>query len=56
MVCEPCRIASILVLQPNFRGSTGYGKAFVEKGVGQWGRAMYHRGSSDSAPVARSCR
>lgn len=29
-----------LVLQPNFRGSTGYGKAFVEKGVGQWGRAM----------------
>ncbi|MET0498713.1 MAG: S9 family peptidase [Steroidobacteraceae bacterium] len=29
-----------LVLQPNFRGSTGYGKAFVEKGMGQWGRAM----------------
>jgi dipeptidyl aminopeptidase/acylaminoacyl peptidase len=29
-----------LVLQPNFRGSTGYGKAFVEKGLGQWGRAM----------------
>ncbi len=28
------------VLQPNFRGSTGYGKAFVEKGYGQWGRAM----------------
>src|SRR5690606_32848164 len=28
------------VLQPNFRGSTGYGKAFVEKGEGQWGRGM----------------
>ncbi|HEY7640412.1 MAG TPA: S9 family peptidase [Steroidobacteraceae bacterium] len=29
-----------LVLQPNFRGSTGYGKDFVAKGDGQWGRAM----------------
>lgn len=28
------------VLQPNFRGSTGYGKGFVEKGIGQWGRGM----------------
>ena len=28
------------VLQPNFRGSTGYGKAFIERGYGQWGRAM----------------
>jgi dipeptidyl aminopeptidase/acylaminoacyl peptidase len=28
------------VLQPNFRGSDGYGKAFYEKGEGQWGRAM----------------
>jgi dipeptidyl aminopeptidase/acylaminoacyl peptidase len=28
------------VLQPNFRGSTGYGKAFVEKGDGQMGRGM----------------
>jgi dipeptidyl aminopeptidase/acylaminoacyl peptidase len=28
------------VLQPNYRGSTGYGKAFVEKGEGQWGRGM----------------
>jgi dipeptidyl aminopeptidase/acylaminoacyl peptidase len=28
------------VLQPNFRGSTGYGRGFVTKGVGQWGRAM----------------
>jgi len=28
------------VLQPEFRGSTGYGKAFVERGYGQWGRGM----------------
>jgi len=29
-----------VVLQPNFRGSTGYGRGFVEKGNGQWGRGM----------------
>lgn len=28
------------VLQPQFRGSTGYGKAFVERGNGEWGRKM----------------
>jgi dienelactone hydrolase len=28
------------VLQPNYRGSDGYGVAFYEKGEGQWGRAM----------------
>lgn len=28
------------VLQPNFRGSTGYGKAFEEAGYGQWGLKM----------------
>jgi dipeptidyl aminopeptidase/acylaminoacyl peptidase len=28
------------VLQPEFRGSTGYGKDFVSKGDGQWGRKM----------------
>jgi dipeptidyl aminopeptidase/acylaminoacyl peptidase len=28
------------VLQPNFRGSTGYGKDYVDKGAGQWGRGM----------------
>jgi len=28
------------VLQPEFRGSTGYGKNFVEKGYGEWGRKM----------------
>lgn len=29
-----------VVLQPNFRGSDGYGQAFVEAGYGQWGRKM----------------
>jgi dipeptidyl aminopeptidase/acylaminoacyl peptidase len=28
------------VLQPNFRGSTGYGRAFWTAGFKQWGRAM----------------
>jgi dipeptidyl aminopeptidase/acylaminoacyl peptidase len=28
------------VLQPNYRGSSGYGKVFAEKGEGQWGLAM----------------
>lgn len=28
------------VLQPNFRGSTGYGEAFLEAGYGEWGRKM----------------
>ncbi len=28
------------VLQPNFRGSTGYGDAFTEAGYGEWGRKM----------------
>jgi dipeptidyl aminopeptidase/acylaminoacyl peptidase len=28
------------VLQPNFRGSTGYGKDFMDKGNGQWGLTM----------------
>lgn len=28
------------VLQPEFRGSTGYGKAYVERGYGEWGRKM----------------
>jgi dipeptidyl aminopeptidase/acylaminoacyl peptidase len=31
-----------LCLQVNFRGSTGYGKAFVNAGDRQWGRAMQH--------------
>jgi dipeptidyl aminopeptidase/acylaminoacyl peptidase len=28
------------VLQPNFRGSTGYGKAYISAGDRQWGRKM----------------
>jgi dipeptidyl aminopeptidase/acylaminoacyl peptidase len=28
------------VVQPNYRGSSGYGTAFTEKGQGQWGLAM----------------
>ncbi|NML07733.1 S9 family peptidase [Sphingomonas sp. G-3-2-10] len=28
------------VLQPNFRGSTGFGRAYEAKGDGEWGRAM----------------
>jgi dipeptidyl aminopeptidase/acylaminoacyl peptidase len=28
------------VLQPQFRGSTGYGREFVERGYGEWGRKM----------------
>ena len=28
------------VLQPNFRGSTGYGRTYVERGYGQWGTGM----------------
>lgn len=28
------------VIQPNYRGSSGYGTAFAEKGRGQWGLAM----------------
>jgi dipeptidyl aminopeptidase/acylaminoacyl peptidase len=29
-----------MVLQPNFRGSAGYGRKFVEAGYGQWGAKM----------------
>ena len=29
-----------VVLQPEYRGSGGYGKPFYKKGEGQWGRAM----------------
>lgn len=28
------------VFQPQFRGSTGFGKSFVERGYGEWGRKM----------------
>lgn len=30
------------VLQVNFRGSDGYGKAFMNAGVGEWGRKMQY--------------
>lgn len=29
-----------MVLQPNYRGSSGYGHGFVAKGYGEWGRKM----------------
>lgn len=29
-----------IVLRPNFRGSTGFGKAFLDAGNGQWGEKM----------------
>lgn len=29
-----------VVFQPNFRGSSGYGTAFMEAGYGEWGRKM----------------
>ncbi len=29
-----------VVLQPNFRGSTGYGKEFLNAGNGEWGKKM----------------
>jgi dipeptidyl aminopeptidase/acylaminoacyl peptidase len=32
--------AGYQVFQPNFRGSSGYGKAFADKGRRQWGKAM----------------
>ena len=28
------------VFQPNFRGSEGFGRAFIDKGYGEWGRKM----------------
>jgi dienelactone hydrolase len=28
------------VFQPNFRGSDGFGRAYIEKGYGEWGRKM----------------
>lgn len=42
------------VLQPNFRGSTGYGAAWEEAGLGQWGGLMQTDVEDGIAPVARS--
>ncbi|MGB0188408.1 MAG: S9 family peptidase [Aequoribacter sp.] len=34
--------AGYAVLQVNFRGSTGYGRPFMEAGYGEWGRNIQH--------------
>jgi dienelactone hydrolase len=36
------------VLQVNFRGSTGFGKRFLEAGYGQWGRGLMQRDLEDA--------
>ena len=41
------------VLQPNFRGSTGYGTAFERAGHGEWGRAMQTDISDGLAQLVR---
>jgi dipeptidyl aminopeptidase/acylaminoacyl peptidase len=41
------------VLQPNFRGSTGYGRAFLEAGYGEWGAKMQTDLSDGVADLAR---
>lgn len=41
------------VLQPNFRGSTGYGTAFKEAGYGEWGAKMQTDLSDGVAHLAR---
>lgn len=51
------------VFQPNFRGSSGFGKKFAEAGHGEWGRAMQndvddaldHLVSTDRADRNRAC-
>ena len=41
------------VFQPNYRGSAGYGDAFVAAGYGQWGRKMQTDISDGVAALAR---
>ena len=41
------------VFQPNFRGSSGSGKAFRDAGFGQWGRKMQTDVSDGVAELAR---
>jgi len=41
------------VFQPNFRGSTGFGAAFRDAGLGQWGRKMQTDISDGVAELAR---
>ena len=38
--CQFLASRGYAVLQPNYRGSGGYGRAFLDKGRQQWGRAM----------------
>ncbi|CAG9463374.1 unnamed protein product [Pedinophyceae sp. YPF-701] len=40
------------VLQVNFRGSTGYGKAFLHKGDGEWGQGTMQHDLSDAVKWA----
>jgi len=42
------------VFQPNFRGSSGYGKAFRDAGFGQWGRRMQTDVSDGLEALAKS--
>jgi dipeptidyl aminopeptidase/acylaminoacyl peptidase len=44
------------VLQANFRGSTGYGDAFMEAGYGEWGRKMQTDLSDGVQSLAREGR
>ena len=41
------------VLQPNYRGSSGYGRAFRQAGFGQWGRKMQTDLSDGVAALAK---
>lgn len=41
------------VFQPNYRGSSGYGAAFVSAGYGQWGRKMQTDISDGVAELAK---
>lgn len=39
-VAQYFAVQGYAVLQPNFRGSSGYGRSFLEAGYRNWGRAM----------------
>ena len=43
-----------VVLQPNFRGSSGYGEAFIEAGYGEFGRAMIEDIAAGAAALAEA--
>ncbi|PQA87491.1 alpha/beta hydrolase family protein [Hyphococcus luteus] len=40
------------VIQPNFRGSSGFGRAFEEAGHGEWGRGVMQHDVTDAAEAA----